>query len=326
MTSVLVLGDLCIDTIVADRLPVSWREAADSGEVVFRVPLREQVGGSAYHFARQAAATGFRPIIVGAVGTDLAGDKVISALADEAIPHWVQRRDVTPTAHSIMSYDAHGARMMITSQVSANDGLSAEFVQASLPELPPLAAVWLPGHCLRDRAAPRWAAVARALAHARHVGALVLLDLVPHDFERLFPGIEDITSAIGAVDGISADLATLRRWLHADGPRLALNQEALAVTVAEALDVVPFVMARYHDGTTYWQLAATRAGMRSAEAMALPPSEKLAGYGDHLASLALRAYLDALPGRARRPAASLPPVFGPELAADLGTATDRGRS
>ncbi|HEV2371607.1 MAG TPA: carbohydrate kinase family protein [Streptosporangiaceae bacterium] len=324
VVSVLVLGDLCVDTIVTDRLPVSWRQAADSGEVVFRVPLREQVGGSAFHFARQAAAAGFRPIIVGSVGTDLAGDKVVSTLADEAIPSWILRCNPAPTAQSIMAYDTHGARMMITSQVSANDELTADFIQVSLPGLPPPSVVWLPGHCLRDRASVRWTAVAEALAYSRHAGARVVLDLVPHDFYRLFPTINDITSAIGPVDGISAELATLRRWFHPDCPRLPLDKEVLAATVAEALDVVPFVMARYHDGTNYWQLAATRAGMRSAETRAVPTSAKLAGYGDYLACLALRCYLDALPGRAGRSADDHPQVPG-SRAAGLGASAEQGR-
>ena len=295
-TSVLVLGDLCLDTIVSGRLPVTWQEAVAFGEPVFRVPISEHVGGSAFHFARRAAAVGLRPIVVGSVGSDLAGDKVLATLTGEGLDCQIQRSDEAPTAQSIIAYDVNGARLMIASKVSANDNLSAEFARANALMFLHPGFVWLSGHCLRDRAVARWAAVIEILASAREAGAKVLLDVVPHDFYRLFHGFEDLQSAVGPIDGVVADLNTIRRWFYSGGRQESLGLPELEASVADALDLVPFVMLRFHDGTTYQQLSAARTCFRAAETRAVPSTEHLVGYGDFLACIALRGYIDHLVG------------------------------
>jgi hypothetical protein len=290
----LVLGDLCVDAIVAGRLPRRWDEIGVTDEPVFRVPIHERVGGSAFNFARHAAAAGMQPLIVGCVGSDLAGGTVIAALTEAGCHHRIEQIGAAPTARSLIAFDARGARMLMTTERSANDLLSADFVRTRvLPDARP-SMVWLSGHCLRDRAAPRWAAVAEAVDQARQAGAQVVLDVVPHDFYQLFPGFDDLQSAIGPIDGITAELDSLRRWLGIDGAGTPPNPKELAGTVSMALDIVPFAILRYHDGTTYRQLAESRTGFRTAETRTVPDSGHLVGYGDLLASVAVRGYLEHL--------------------------------
>lgn len=308
--SALVLGDLCADTIVTSRLPLTWRESADSGESVFRVAIGEQVGGSAFHFARHAAAAGMDPLILGAVGSDLAGDRIVARLAEEALSYRVQRSDTAATAQSIIAYDASGTRLMITSQPSANDELSAEFLRANIPPLLRPDVVWLPGHCLRDRSAARWSAVKEVLAYGRDRSARVVLDIVPHDLYRLFPGLDELQSAVGTVDGISSDLDSIRHWIYTGDANEPPSPQRLAAVVADALELIPFVMLRYHDGRTYRQLAAARTGFRAAETRTVPDGERLSGYGDFLACTALRGYLEHLAGSAG--------TSGPAISAERG--------
>jgi len=292
-TPLLVLGDLCIDTVVPDRLPRSWGELGVSEEPVFRVPIDERVGGSAFQFARHAAAAGAQPLVVGCVGKDLAGDSVIAALDRAGCCSHIQRAEVAPTARTVVTFDAHGTRLLITTERSANDLLSEDFVRSiALPSQACL--VWVAGHCLRDQAVPRWGAVAEALGRAREAGARVVVDVVPHDFHRLFTGLDDLRSQIGPVDGIAAELASLRRWLGIGSAHGAPSAQALADTVSATLDLVPFTIVRYHHGTTYRQLAGARTGFRAAEVRTVPDAGAFVGFGDFLASLAVRDYLEHL--------------------------------
>jgi len=293
-SSVLVLGDLCLDTVVTGRLPRTWHGLMPREEPVFHVPIEERVGGSAFNFARHAAAVGMPPLIAGCVGSDPAGHAVILALEEAGFPHWIERISAAPTARSLVAFDASGTRLLMTTERSANDLLSADFVRSSvLPQARPCL-VWLSGHCLRDRTAPRWTAVAEIIGQAREQGARVILDIVPHDFYRLFPGFDDLRSAIGPVDGVVAELDSLRRWLCVGGPGGPPGPEALTATASAALDLVPFVLTRYHDGTKYRQFAAARTGFRATQTRTIPDSGDLVGYGDFLASLAVRDYLEHL--------------------------------
>jgi sugar/nucleoside kinase (ribokinase family) len=304
--SALVLGDLCIDTVIASRLPFTWQETVASGEAVFRVPIRERVGGSAFHFARQAAAVGIRPLVLGSVGCDMAGDRILAALANMGLGYKVQRTDAATTAQSIIAYDSNGVRLMMASHLNANDALSAEFVRANAPETLRASLVWLSGHCLRDRAAARWAAVREALTHAREAGAKVVLDVVPHDFDRLFPGLDELQSAVGPVDGIAAELGSIDRWLDGGACTEPRTPAVLAATATYWLDLVPFVIVRFHNGRTYWQIAAARTGFWATETREVPAGGDLVGYGDVLACAALRGYLDHLSSHAGVPGA---PVY-----------------
>jgi hypothetical protein len=291
---VLVLGDLCMDTVVTSRLPRSWHELSASGEPVFRVPVDERAGGSAFQFGKYAAAAGLRPLIVGCVGSDLAGSTVVAALAQAGCRSQIQRTERAPTARSVVAFDAHGTRLLITTERSANDLLSVDFVQLHVPPTTGVSLVWLPGHCLRDQTASRWNAVGELLGYAREAGTRVVLDVVPHDFYRLFEGLNDLQSAIGPLDGIAADFDSLGRWLGIGSIAGWPSPQALAEAVSATLDLVPFTILRYHDGSTYRQLAGARNGFRATEARTVPDPSRLVGYGDYLASLAVRDYLEHL--------------------------------
>jgi sugar/nucleoside kinase (ribokinase family) len=290
-TSLLVLGDLCIDTVVPSPLSMSWHELSASEERVFRVPLDERPGGSAFQFGRYAAAVGMQPLVVGCLGSDLAADAMVAALAMAGCRSQIQRTESAPTARSVVTFDASGTRLLITTERSANDLLSADYVRSLALSADRPSLVWLPGHCLRDQTAPRWRAVISALDCAREAGARVVLDVVPHNFYQHFAGIDDVQSLIGPLDGISAELDSVRRWLGVGWAHASPCPEALADAVSAVLDMVPFTIVRYHDGSTYQQLARARTGFRATEVRAVPEPGGLVGYGDYLASLAVRDYL-----------------------------------
>jgi sugar/nucleoside kinase (ribokinase family) len=286
---VLVLGDLCLDTLVAARLPLTWSSAAASGEVLMPVPITDQVGGTAYHFARGAAQVGLLPTVVGCVGQDAAGDLVAGALAAAGLDHRVRRSATTPTARTFVAFDVLGSRFMFTSPLNANDELPAELTRSLRACQWDL--VWLSGVCLRSTAAPRFATVTEIAAHARAGGALVVLDVVPHDFHRLFGSLDEVAAATGGLDGVVSGLLSARLLLGLGPLGEGAPAERLAATAAALLEVFPFAVVQSHDGTTFHQTAMDRSGFERMYSRPVPQGSALVGYGDTLAGAAVRDYL-----------------------------------
>jgi sugar/nucleoside kinase (ribokinase family) len=322
---VLVLGDLCLDSVVSSRLPLTWASAAAAGEPVLRVHIADQVGGTAYQFTHWAARFGLCPVIIGCVGRDAAGDLIMSRLAATNLAHAVQRSASAPTARSLAVFDALGTRFMFTSQVNANDELSADFMRSHGSVRSDL--VWLSGLCLRSRNAPRFHAVAEAVAIAREQGSLIVLDVVPHDFHLLFGSLEEVRDTLGHLDGLVSDVTTARRLLGMDLPE-GPQAELLPVTAAALLDLFPLAVTQCHDGTTFHQLAVSRSGFNVSYVRPVPAGSALVGYGDALASEVLRDYLrhraGSLKGSGSWPVA--PPVIAPTRPVAQGDGRRAGRT
>ncbi|HEX6470122.1 MAG TPA: carbohydrate kinase family protein [Streptosporangiaceae bacterium] len=297
---VLVLGDLCVDTIVSAPLPITWSGAAAISEPLLQVPIADRIGGTAYQFARAAARHGLRPTLVGCVGEDPAGDLIINELASRGLDHHIQRSPSAPTARSVLAFDAMGARLMFTSSVNANDQLSVDFGPVCADH--PLKACWLSGMCLRSRNAARFRTVIEGVAHARSRGAMILLDLVPHTFHRLFSSLHEVMSVLGGLDGVVADLAAARKMLDLPASQETTVAVAMHATAEALVDIVPFAVLQWHDAEHYLQLAVSRSGFTAAATRPVPQGIALVGYGDALAAEAVRDYLahsPATPGPSR---------------------------
>ncbi|MEV6150050.1 hypothetical protein AB0L53_06880 [Nonomuraea sp. NPDC052129] len=287
---VLVMGDLCLDTVVETWLPKTWSRVAASGELLARGPIADQVGGTAYQFARRAVQFGLSPTVVGSVGEDAAGEIIGDVLAAAPFECRVQRSTTAPTARTLVAYDASGARHMFTSSVSANDALSSDFVRAG--EFGPWDLIWISGLCLRSRSVPRFAAVIGAVAEARRSGALVVLDVVPHDFYRLFDALTEVAEILGGLDGVVTEANTARRMLGLGRQDEKQSVTMLSDTADALLKVTSLAIVRLRDGSKYHQLAASRSKLHASYSYPVPDGAALLGYGDLLAAEALRDYLE----------------------------------
>ncbi|MEU4512227.1 carbohydrate kinase family protein [Nonomuraea wenchangensis] len=292
---VLVMGDLCLDSVVETWLPHTWERLAASGEHMVTLPIADRVGGTAYHFAVRAVRFGLSPTVVGAVGQDTGGDAVAAQLAAAPFEALIQSVGSAPTARTIAVYDAGGARYMFASPVNANDALSAEFVRTCGVESMDL--VWISGLCLRAPAAPRYAAVIAAAAMARERGIPVVLDVVPHDFHALFATFAEVSEVLGGLDGVVTEAHTARRMLGWEHRAERPLTQALSETAEALLEVTPLAVVRMRNGSTYHQVALTRSKHRTSYAYPVPTGSALLGYGDTLAAEALRDHLASLTGR-----------------------------
>jgi sugar/nucleoside kinase (ribokinase family) len=290
-TDVLVLGDLCLDTVADVRLPFRFGGTALLEEPSAWVPLSERSGGSAFHFAVWARRHGLTAVVLGCVGQDLAGDLVLRELVDQEIVAKVARSELAPTARVVIAHDAVGVRLMMASAASANDDLSAGHVHDALRKLDRCKLLWLSGLCLRRASARRIEAASTATRLARAAGARVFLDLVPHDFVRYYESLKDVEALVGPIHGVASELSSLSpllRW--GDRGRGAIGPD-LDVAVDRLLEHTEVAIVRAREGDVYRQVARSRDGFDEEWTRSVPTAHDVLGFGDDLVCKALSRFL-----------------------------------
>lgn len=285
---VLVFGDLCADLVAVGQLSGRFTAAADPiDELTFRAPLRDRAGGTAFHFARAAAAASLRPIVVGSVGTDQSGQLIRHALTAAGLDHVIFEQPDHATGRVVLAYDDTGRRFMLTERDSANRYLP-ELGPALDAITGPIDLAWVSGISICDRSTATFAAVLTALEEVRRRGGRVLVDIVPHEFHEHFPSVGGLLEELGGVDGLVSEQASMRRLLRVGHPGESVGPEALEETARAVLETVPMTIVRQRVGDSYYQLAAARSQENlKVRRFDTYNDERMAGLGDRLACMAL---------------------------------------
>jgi ribokinase len=158
---VIVLGSLnCDHTVWVDRLP-------EPGETVLADARTSTLGGKGFNQAVTAARQGAEVVMVGSVGDDSEGDRLVDTLADEGVDtRFLRRHAELPTGQAWITVDRGGEN---TIAVVPGANLGVEF---------PSAAVAANDVLLAQLEVPLDVVVA-ALAGAREVGAITVLNPAP---------------------------------------------------------------------------------------------------------------------------------------------------
>lgn len=163
MTDILVVGSINIDLVVrTPRLPAP-------GETIQGEDLATFPGGKGANQAVAAARQGTNVAMIGRVGRDLYGDKLIENLRNNKIDTSLVRRDEAATGTALILVDAKGQNSIVLSP-GANNRVVPEDVEAA-----PLAK---PELVLLQLEIPL-ETVIHASAVARELGAKVLLNPAP---------------------------------------------------------------------------------------------------------------------------------------------------
>lgn len=279
---VLVLGDLCLDTVVEDELSLDSSLAGDGRDLSLWTSLADIPGGTSYHFATAAGQRGFTPVVAGAVGGDVAGELIVAALNDKAIRHHVAIDDQRPTGRAVIAYSAAGSRVMFASRRTANEGLCGPVVREVLDSLPDFDAIWLSGLSLSRKASLTYDSVLKIAAGGRDHGIRLLIDIVPHEFHHHFRDIPAIEAEIGSIHGLVSELSSARRLLGLGDRRETLTDRVLDETADLMLEHVTATALRYRAGSTYRQAVRTRSGTSRNLERPVPGRLGLRGYGDTL--------------------------------------------
>jgi sugar/nucleoside kinase (ribokinase family) len=279
---ILVIGDLCVDLYAVGRLDGRFSQPGEHGDLTFSAALREQAGGTAYHFAVAAADNHLRPIVLGCVGDDPAGRMLRTALTAAGIEQITFLSADWPTARVVLAYDEAGCRMMLAERDSANQHLPD--VAGSLAELPArMDLVWVSGVSVCDRSTSTFFAVRQILDAARTRGARIMLDLVPHEFYRHVASLDDLVSELGGLDGLVSEHASARRLLATGSPAECGDQDEMRQTAIALLESVPLAILTDHQNEGFSVYAESRRhGPMYHRDYPLHGDDQMAGLGDRL--------------------------------------------
>jgi D-beta-D-heptose 7-phosphate kinase / D-beta-D-heptose 1-phosphate adenosyltransferase len=240
--AVVVLGDVMLDTWIDGHVE---RISPEAPIPVLRIDRRREMLGGAGNVARNIAALGGRAVLIGVVGKDDPGRKVVR-LAGEAGPQpgHISARLVTakssPTTHKTRYVAAGQQILRVDEEVAApvEGRLAARLIEAFEAALPEAAAVILSDYA-KGTLAP--AVIARAIAAARAAGKPVIVDPKARDMSRyrgvtlLTPNRAETYAATGidCAEDVSTERAG-RELLAA-----AAAEAALITRGAGGLSVIP---------------------------------------------------------------------------------------
>lgn len=161
MGRVIVVGSLNVDLVtLVERHP-------SPGETVLGESVGRFAGGKGANQAVAARRAGAHVVMVGAVGTDDAGDAYLRRLADLGIETQVERIDNTPTGTAVITVDRSGENSIIVVP-GANGDFDARDVGAGPGDVV-LLQLEIPLDC-----------VARVARTSRRAGARVVINLAPY--------------------------------------------------------------------------------------------------------------------------------------------------
>jgi ribokinase len=231
---IVVVGDVVTDVLAVLAAPLA--PGSDTPAAI-----RLTGGGQAANTAAWLAWRRHPVTLVGAVGTDQAGDLRVAELTDLGV-HCAVRRDPTVPTGTVVVLVAAGERTMVTER-GANLRLTPEDIDAALADAPDATHLHLSGYTLLDAASR--AAGRHALTSARERGLTTSVDVASAEPLRRV-GAAAFTSWVRGVDLLLANAdeaaaltALAGRVVVKRGPAGAVWAERDAPVVSAATRAVP---------------------------------------------------------------------------------------
>lgn len=190
---IVVVGDVVTDVLAVLAAPLA--PGSDTPAAI-----RLTGGGQAANTAAWLAWRRHPVTLVGAVGTDQAGDLRVAELTDLGV-HCAVRRDPTVPTGTVVVLVAAGERTMVTER-GANLRLTPEDIDAALADAPDATHLHLSGYTLLDAASR--AAGRHALTSARERGLTTSVDVASAEPLRRV-GAAAFTSWVRGVDLLLAN-------------------------------------------------------------------------------------------------------------------------
>src|SRR5262245_53242822 len=127
---IVVMGDINLDWVAIGNLPFPFTDLKANGVITWS-PIHELPGGSSLNFARFASEEGYRPMLLGKVGNDLAGRFLEESLADSGIDLRVTRDPSLGTGKAMIVRDKNDIRFLVNNRENANHALSVVDVETN---------------------------------------------------------------------------------------------------------------------------------------------------------------------------------------------------
>lgn len=294
----IVMGDINLDWVAIGNLPFPFTDLKANGVITWS-PIRELPGGSGLNFARFARDEGYRPMLLGKVGNDLAGRFLEESLADSGIDLRVTRDPSLGTGKAMIVRDKHEIRFLVNNRENANHALSVEDVETNRGIIESCRILYVSGYCIMNRHAPRASATlyAMELAHdpSHPKGRLVVFDVVPHRIYEMY-SFDEFRELTKKVDILISEVTTLRRFLGLGSQEEKVDRAIAEETVERLKDHYRRFILRYGPSGCDEQVLCDAANNRLKwESANHKEAVDKRGYGDWLAVRALREFFGIEP-------------------------------
>ena len=222
MKTLVLLGDITMDTVVSlQDHPESELDSSSLGhDLTFVGHPVQRVAGTAVLFARALVGTSPHPVLLGAVGDDIAGQIALAVLAEAGVDvSHIHVDPELPTCNPSVVYFAR-SRFMVRPERHAGKSLKVEMVRGRLTDdlAETTKLCFISGYAIANRDAPVTGTAGYLAAWARDHGIKVILDLVPHNFVDAVGAMPDVERILGALpDVVIAEQRTVAGLLRAQG-------------------------------------------------------------------------------------------------------------
>jgi D-glycero-beta-D-manno-heptose-7-phosphate kinase len=240
----LVVGDVMLDRYWFGEVN---RISPEAPVPVVRVERREERLGGAANVARNAQALGARSTLLGVVGRDEAGDRVIGLLQELGIDSQLNR---DPAISTIIKLRVIGRQQQLL-RVDFEEAPSSQVLRDKLSQFNAL----LPQHdviVFSDYAKGSLVNVAEMIGSARRAGKRILVDPKGDDFSPyvgasiLTPNKSELKRIVGSwssEDDLTARTQRLRRELQLEALLLTRSEEGMSLYTEQEVRHFP-AMAR----------------------------------------------------------------------------------
>lgn len=239
MSKVIVFGSLNMD------LSVECEKVPDAGETVCGSGFLMSPGGKGANQAYAAARMGAETYLVGAVGDDAFGTRLVRSLGSVGVLcDYLHVRDTAPTGTATI-VRCHGDNRIVV-DAGANAALTSDEVCAALDDLAE------PGDVFLTQLECDFPTTVDALAYAREMGLYTMLNAAPAgggDLASIYPSVDLLCvnesecmslTGIHPVDDVSImkALVVLSSW-GVSTPVITLGPQGSVALIAEEFVSVP---------------------------------------------------------------------------------------
>jgi sugar/nucleoside kinase (ribokinase family) len=210
----LIVGELCLD--VSAQISVQGETLTafpHSTDIVADGTIAAVPGGTAWLFANALGSmTDLVPLIAAAVGTDLAGDLLATALSEQGFPATGIRR-VTGTRTdivSITSFPGTGRLLARPEEKITRTVQAWEWSRiADMVTAHDVRFAWISGYIFEGHGAAISESTRTLFGHLRDRAIPIVLDLVPHDFANKIGSVRHLEMDVGSIDVLVGEYLTL---------------------------------------------------------------------------------------------------------------------
>ncbi|MFL6137390.1 MAG: carbohydrate kinase family protein [Frankiaceae bacterium] len=273
MRRVLVVGDLTIDLLFELAGSALHSPTSKAGDLTISYKPIVRVGGSAILFAKAILArTSLTPVIFSGVGDDVFGAHISEAVSQLGLD--VDAVEIVKgyrTALAITGYSPDRSRLMLRPEGHAGKHIRGGHWKEWLAEdvARDCDLLFISGYVIASASPRQLRAVKGMASWARSHGVPVMLDLVPHEFDKGVGSLDLAAKLLGGTpDAFVAELRTARYLGLVPSKMHDQSEEEQSLAAARSLSAIGrYGLIQYQSGRgTYRQtLAIQGEGVYSHE-------------------------------------------------------------